>query len=102
MAPRRAAATTSSRWRARIPRQPKEVSVRALRVSVVLGLVAGLPLGGVARAAPPLQNRVITPLSLPAGIIGQHMKDSIGQARGYLRGQVRGARVAGIYDGDHT
>src|SRR5438067_11112159 len=91
MAPRRAAATTSSRWRARIPRQPKEGSVRALRLSVVLGLVAGLLAGQGARAAEPVKIGFITSLSGPAGIIGKDRKDSVELAVEQL-----GCKVGGL------
>src|SRR5437660_5431298 len=100
MAPRRAAATTSSRWRVRIPRQPKEVSVRALRLSVVLGLVAGLLAGQVARAAEPVKIGFITSLSGPAGVIGKHMKDSVELALDHLGRKVGGLDVEVIYGDD--
>src|SRR5262245_3656056 len=97
---RRAAGTTSSRWRARIPRQLKEVSVRALRITMILGLVAALAASQVARAAEPVKIGFITSLSGPAGVIGKHMKDSVELALDHLGRKVGGLDVDVIYGDD--
>ncbi len=74
--------------------------MRALRVSVVLGLVAGLLVGQVARAAEPVKIGFITSLSGPAGIIGKHMKDSVELALDHLGRKVGGLEVEVIYGDD--
>src|SRR5439155_1176665 len=77
-----------------------EVSVRALKVTVVLGLVAGLLAGQVARAAEPVKIGFITSLSGPAGIIGKHMKDSVELALDHLGRKVGGLDVEVVYGDD--
>ena len=74
--------------------------MRALRLSVVLGLVAGLLAGQVARAAEPVKIGFITSLSGPAGIIGKHMKDSVELALDHLGRKVGGLEVEVIYGDD--
>ena len=74
--------------------------MRALRVAMVLGLVAGLLVGQVARAAEPVKIGFITSLSGPAGIIGKHMKDSVELALDHLGRKVGGLDVEVIYGDD--
>jgi len=74
--------------------------VRALRIIVVLGLVAGLLAGQVARAAETVKIGFITSLSGPAGIIGKHMKDSVELALDHLGRKVGGLDVEVIYGDD--
>src|SRR5205085_11942877 len=88
--------------RARSPRQPKGGSGRALRLSVVLGLVASLLVGQVARAAEPVKIGFITSLSGPAGIIGKHMKDSVELALDHLGRKVGGLEIEVIYGDDQV
>jgi branched-chain amino acid transport system substrate-binding protein len=74
--------------------------VRALKITVVLALVAAVLAGQAARAAEPVKIGFITSLSGPAGIIGKHMKDSVEMALDHLGRKVGGLDVEMIYGDD--
>lgn len=78
----------------------KEVTVRRLKIALVLGLAAGLLGSQLVRAAEPVKIGFITSLSGPAGIIGKHMKDSVELALDHLGRKVGGLDVEVIYGDD--
>src|SRR5215813_9714897 len=102
MVRRPAAATMSSRWRARIPPQSEEASVRALRITIIFGIVAALAASQAVRAAEPVKIGFITSLSGPAGVIGKHMKDSVELALDHLGRKMGGLDVEVIYGDDEA
>jgi branched-chain amino acid transport system substrate-binding protein len=89
-----------ARRRAKIPPTPKEVNVRALRITIILGLVVALAASQAARAAEPVKIGFITSLSGPAGIVGKHMKDSVELALDHLGRKVGGLDAEVIYGDD--
>src|SRR5256885_1603748 len=81
-------------------RRTKEVTVRQLRIVLVLLLTVGLFAGQAVLAAEPVKIGFITSLSGPAGIIGKHMKDSVELALEHLGRKVGGLDVEVIYGDD--
>src|SRR5207244_12265822 len=81
-------------------RRTKEVTVRQLRIVLVLLLIVGLFAGQAVLAAEPVKIGFITSLSGPAGIIGKHMKDSVELALEHLGRKVGGLDVDVIYGDD--
>src|SRR2546422_2219290 len=81
-------------------RRTKEVTVRQLRIVLVLLLIVGLFAGQAVLAAEPVKIGFITSLSGPAGIIGKHMKDSVELALEHLGRKVGGLDVEVIYGDD--
>ena len=74
--------------------------MRTIIRAVLVALLAGLVVAGPAAAAETVKIGFITSLSGPAGIIGEHMKNSVELALDHLGRKVGGLDVEVIYGDD--